>query len=606
MQTKKILGIALVASIVASMGAVAATSAFAAEDASAHTFGVIGGFNEWGGDVAMTDEDGDGVYVGVVDVAGTYEFKVRADGAWDLSWGTYEADYDRTQNSQTNCNVTVAEGEKLVVMLDTTKVDDAAKANADSVVNEDGFDFAEDGVDFWPVTFYTFTPQTAVNSFGVIGGFNEWGGDVVMSDDNGDGVYEAVVKATGSFEFKVRADGAWDLSWGAYEENYDRTQNSQTNFSVEVPEGKDMLVKIDTTKVADEAVANAESAVNEDGFNFAEDGIEYWPVTYTFVDAKADEPSQTSEEPSQASEEPSQTSEEPSQVSTEEPSQVSEEPSKVEPATKTTTVTDYIYFDNSKTKWEKVYAYWWHSDYAKTVDLENNLYGAVEKTNEDGTTGYEPVAYPGTEMLQIEGTDIWQARIPFGAQKIIFNSGVSDAQVAEGVEAFQTDDLSFDAEANAGQIYTIVIEDETDVKSSFKKGRGVEKTKYKAKAGDWSAYTGKFTAETIESLVDPSELPSTPSNENSNKSSEDSTTPNTQVSNNGNAGTVTPNNNNSNSTNSNNNNSTNNAGNTGTTANGNSNAVSTGDVAMGVVFAAVAAAALGAAVIASKKKTAQD
>ena len=64
--------------------------------------GVIGGFNDWESDIAeMTDDDGDGIYVGVIkDVpAGEYDFKVRADGAWDISWGVYEPDYDRTQNS---------------------------------------------------------------------------------------------------------------------------------------------------------------------------------------------------------------------------------------------------------------------------------------------------------------------------------------------------------------------------------------------------------------------------------------------------------------------------------------------------------------------------
>ena len=35
-----------------------------------------------------------------------------------------EEEYDRTQNSQKNCSVTVEEGQKLVVKLDTTKVDD--------------------------------------------------------------------------------------------------------------------------------------------------------------------------------------------------------------------------------------------------------------------------------------------------------------------------------------------------------------------------------------------------------------------------------------------------------------------------------------------------
>lgn len=51
-----------------------------------HTYGIIGGFNEWGSDVAMTD-NGDGSWTGEVELTAGTEFKVRADGAWDYSWG---------------------------------------------------------------------------------------------------------------------------------------------------------------------------------------------------------------------------------------------------------------------------------------------------------------------------------------------------------------------------------------------------------------------------------------------------------------------------------------------------------------------------------------
>jgi hypothetical protein len=54
--------------------------------AADHTYGIIGGFNEWGSDVAMTD-NGDGTWSGEVELTAGTEFKVRADGAWDYSWG---------------------------------------------------------------------------------------------------------------------------------------------------------------------------------------------------------------------------------------------------------------------------------------------------------------------------------------------------------------------------------------------------------------------------------------------------------------------------------------------------------------------------------------
>ena len=134
MQTKKIIGVALVAGLVGSMAAVATTSVSAESglsadgkyDLTSHKLGVIGGFNGWESDIAsLTDADDDGIYVGVVkNVAeGDYEFKVRADGAWDDSWGTYEPDYDRTFNSQTNCFVEAEKGMhlKIYVTLDTTR-----------------------------------------------------------------------------------------------------------------------------------------------------------------------------------------------------------------------------------------------------------------------------------------------------------------------------------------------------------------------------------------------------------------------------------------------------------------------------------------------------
>ena len=53
-----------------------------------HTYGVIGGFegSNWETDVAMT-AGGEGTWTAEVTLAKDDEFKVRADGAWDDSWG---------------------------------------------------------------------------------------------------------------------------------------------------------------------------------------------------------------------------------------------------------------------------------------------------------------------------------------------------------------------------------------------------------------------------------------------------------------------------------------------------------------------------------------
>ena len=55
-----------------------------------HTFGIVGGFEAsgWadGKDIEMT-ADGENVWKGEVDLKANDEFKVRADGKWDFSWG---------------------------------------------------------------------------------------------------------------------------------------------------------------------------------------------------------------------------------------------------------------------------------------------------------------------------------------------------------------------------------------------------------------------------------------------------------------------------------------------------------------------------------------
>ena len=56
--------------------------------AADHTYGIVGSFNEWGGqpDVAM-EAAGDNAWTGEVELTAGTEFKVRADADWTYSWG---------------------------------------------------------------------------------------------------------------------------------------------------------------------------------------------------------------------------------------------------------------------------------------------------------------------------------------------------------------------------------------------------------------------------------------------------------------------------------------------------------------------------------------
>lgn len=126
----------------------------------------------------------------------------------------------------------------------------------------------------------------------------------------------------------------------------------------------------------------------------------------------------------------------------------------------------YIYYDNSETKWEKVYAYWWGGMSFNSFTQEP----------------YYFAEWPGFEMKQIEGTDIYRIVAPFGVQGIIFDSGVTDREVADGKEAYQTTDMQYSSEL-LGKIYKI------DLSVEPKADTGTMKTKRRYSAGNWSDYS---------------------------------------------------------------------------------------------------------------------
>lgn len=125
----------------------------------------------------------------------------------------------------------------------------------------------------------------------------------------------------------------------------------------------------------------------------------------------------------------------------------------------------YVYYDNSETKWEKVYAYWWGG----------MAYNSVTKES------YYFMDWPGFQMEQIEGTDIYRIVAPLGVQGIIFDSGVTDKEVAEGKDAYQTTDIPYST-AMIGKIYKI------DLSVEPKADPGSMKTKRRYSAGNWSDY----------------------------------------------------------------------------------------------------------------------
>ena len=617
MQTKKIISIALTAALVSSIAAVATLSASAVDvlpdeftkaDLEGHTMGVMGSFDGWGSDVAaMTDDDGDGIYLGVIEdvAAGSYEFKVRLDGAWDYSWGAYEEENDRIFNSQINCQITTETTSDIVVALDAN---------------------GEDG-NMWPVTFYAVGGEAS--KYTIVGSMTGWAGDeetAAASDipmyETEAGKYVGIIKGvTGEQEFKVRDRSAnpaniWQDSWGAYEVDNDRTYDSQTNMKATLDSNSNIIVTLDTTTVDSAATANPDSEVNVDGFDFEKDGFNYWPVSYTTVAAKtaSDEESSTEESTTDESSTDESTTDESStdESSTDEPDQPSIEENYE------TQISDYIFFDNSETQWENVYAYWWNTDFTKTVDLEDHLWGSVVIDPETGEEIQDfdgkkvPGAgggFPGELMTQIPDTDIWQVRVPFGATKIIFSNGMKDDEISkdvitdEQVQALadgdtsvaallaagvgiQTVDLEFDSTANAGQVYKI------DTTTAPTSARGNWKNrKWSYGAGAWEAYEGEYSSELLNAAPARSEDPSEEPEESSEEPGEPS---GTDVPGNGTStpgGTNTPNDTNPSGGNNN-----------GGSSTGDGAVVATGDTAVPAVFAVIAIAALGVAIVAFKKK----
>lgn len=198
---------------------------------------------------------------------------------------------------------------------------------------------------------------------GITGAFCNWGTDaatgaaipdVVMTDDDGDGVYEAdiaipevtqdmIAKQTtdtgvnGVVEtgkegvtFKIRLDNAWmdTGNWGAYEVAFNRTENSQTDFCAECSVGDNVIihVKFDTNTIAEQEGLTPD----DDDYITIGSGDEHllWPATFTVEKVGGATEDPASEEP--ASEEPA--SEEPAseEPASEEPA--SEEPASEEPA----------------------------------------------------------------------------------------------------------------------------------------------------------------------------------------------------------------------------------------------------------------------------------
>ena len=154
---------------------------------------VVGSYNGWSHDKNqyLFDFAGtDAVYQGMVDFGEDHasnEFKITGGG-----WGNDEHSMSGPQDAEAKTITLVAGGG------DNINVYQAKR--------------------YYHLTFdraLTLTADFSFDQIGVIGGFNGWGDDVVMSFNETKQRFYADVEFTEDTEFKFRADAGWDVNWGA-------------------------------------------------------------------------------------------------------------------------------------------------------------------------------------------------------------------------------------------------------------------------------------------------------------------------------------------------------------------------------------------------------
>lgn len=260
------------------------------------------------------------------------------------------------------------------------------------------------------------------NGFGIVGAMTGWanGADVAMSDEDGDGIFEATftvpetlpvwvadeteagghnedkaVSVDNPCQYKVRSvfaedgdDAAWDHSWGMFDEE-NGSWNGQTNYSATAP--GEVTVYLDTT-------------VEE---------IAAWQLVTEKPEAPAnpinpDDP----EDPT----DPTEPEEPTDPVEPEEPSEGDITLDKLAAEVLgEENVKNYVFFDNSKTQWDQVGAYWWDTD-------EN-----TKATNAAGEE-YSAGAWPGVKATKLsDDYDYWYIEMPVNAGGFIWDNYVGDA-----------------------------------------------------------------------------------------------------------------------------------------------------------------------------------
>lgn len=155
------------------------------------SIGIIGDFSGWVEDIDFTD-NGNGTYTLSNYYIHAGDIKFREDDAWTFNWGTDPNNLEFPMG---------------------TLIEDVDGA-ANIPVNASGF--YDVFLDF-NNNFYSFTVVTGTNqNLGIVGDFNMWDNDVVMTTTDFINYLAEDVVITDGF-VKIRRNGNWDVNYGGME-----------------------------------------------------------------------------------------------------------------------------------------------------------------------------------------------------------------------------------------------------------------------------------------------------------------------------------------------------------------------------------------------------
>ena len=232
---KKTIAVLLTVCMVVSMFALAAVTVSVGA-AAGETWSVMGSFNEWTSDYYMTD-NGDGTYtVAIENVAsGDYQFKVRKDHEWTVSYGKGNANYDFTVADVESTTVTIGFDSETKKITVTGEGVEKFELNIEKIV----------------------AAGNGSQSSSFLNG-ETWkpGADVNKMTEIESNVYQITYRdvAAGPYEFKFAANGSWIINWGSavdsevtINEWNNAVWNSTENIKFTLDSEEDVTLVLDLT-----------------------------------------------------------------------------------------------------------------------------------------------------------------------------------------------------------------------------------------------------------------------------------------------------------------------------------------------------------------------